>query len=247
MKDHPLDDLVALADGTLDHRDRDRVVRHLEECASCREAVADIRTAVGGIAQVVGARGAAPFSPAQVAAQLRVRARREQSVRHWVRQAPHAVRRATVGLTLVGLAVTIGSLRRVGEPMAVRESPSPSMEAGVATDTSLSRYLIVLWARAASPTVAASVEDRRQAYRTWRTVMARSGRLAASGQLSEVPPILLHDQPLAGPDTASLHVASRRMRGFLVVRARNATEAVALARLSPDIGFGGLVTVSALR
>jgi hypothetical protein len=247
VSEHPLDDLVLLAEGILPTRDGDRVVQHLQDCVSCRDELQAIRVALLALKQAGNFVADPILAPHRVAEQLRLRARREQSVRLWLRHTPRVVRRATAGLAFataaVGVTVWLG-LHDSNTDAALRV---PVEAAASSADTALSRYLVVLWARATPLPVAVADEDRRRAYGAWRTAMTSSGRLAASGQLTGTPPILLHAQPLALADTAALHVASQRMRGFLVVRAGSPDEAVAMARLSPDIGFGGLVTVSAMR
>jgi hypothetical protein len=80
-------------------------------------------------------------------------------------------------------------------------------------------------------------EARVDAYRTWARGLAAEGRLAGAEKLVHAG-VLVDESALAA---STLDDASPT--GFFLVRARNLDEAIAIARASPHVRFGGRVTV----
>lgn len=68
MSDHLGADLAALVDGELDHAARERVLRHLTRCATCRTEVEDARRFK---ARLLGLGDTAPGPAPDLAARLR--------------------------------------------------------------------------------------------------------------------------------------------------------------------------------
>ena len=123
MSRHPERELAAYAAGDLAARERDRVERHVLECAECRATVADFRAlleelrATAPLAGPPADAGAGPRYRAEVRARLAER--RQRGPRGWLRPLPVAASLAAAAA--VAIVVWVAAPRPVPTDLAAIE------------------------------------------------------------------------------------------------------------------------------
>jgi anti-sigma factor RsiW len=105
MTEHPGHDLTAYAMGDLPPQARARVAAHLDGCAACREALAQSRLVLDGLAAGLG--DPPPIDWEQYRAQLRVRRQAASRRRRWSSGWPAV---AAAGVAAAGLLLGIHGL-----------------------------------------------------------------------------------------------------------------------------------------
>lgn len=226
----------------LDPADADALAAHLDGCAACRAEVAGLRGAWDALGVLEGDARPAPSGRA---------ARPSPRGAGWTSAAIPARAAAAASLLLIGGwlgratapggtvgsgdAVLPGEVVRVGDEVPVGEA-APVGEAVAGADGSgLPEFLLLL--RGEEPDRRAPEEQLVREYSAWAAALAERGALVAAGQLEDGA--ARWAVPAGQPDEAS----EAELGGYFVVRATDVAAAVALARASPHVGYGGVVEV----
>jgi anti-sigma factor RsiW len=111
MKGHPETELAAYASGDITAEERERVERHLVDCAECRATVADFGAVLAGLAATSATAPALegiawPRYRAEVRARLAERRERSWSAR-WLRPLPVAASAAVAAVFAVVVYLAI--------------------------------------------------------------------------------------------------------------------------------------------
>lgn len=212
----------------LSESDRARLEEHLERCAECRRAAGEWQAAWEAL-------GSLRPAPLDGAAQVRFGRRLEQELsmdRPFIPLGRPLLGAAAVVLLLVG-----GLTGRALAP-AVRPVPGdPPSTAALSSADDRPRFLLLL--RGEEP-------DRRQPadvlvreYGEWAASLAEAGSLIAAAELEAGTARWV--APDVEPDPVSTGIS-----GFFLVAASSYDSAVAIARGSPHVAYGGVVEVRRL-
>lgn len=104
--------------------------------------------------------------------------------------------------------------------------------------TSGSRFMLLLFEGPEYDSLSATRADRVAEYRAWAEKLAGRGQLIDGAELAPAEDRL---GPMSGPGSGGGLIA-----GFFIVRAKNAAEALAIARTCPHLLHGGGVAVRPL-
>jgi anti-sigma factor RsiW len=121
MAKHPDTDLVPYLRGELPPADRERVVRHLEECPDCRQDTEQLRDLLGQLSRSIGQPPEVNWVHYRAELREKLEARREQRV-WWWRPAPLVLSASLAGALLL-LAVWSGRETSTGaDPFTLEEA-----------------------------------------------------------------------------------------------------------------------------
>lgn len=202
-------------DGTLGDAERHALRQHLDGCAECQSAV-DHMAATD---RELRAWGSAAVPPGHAAPSVPF-----QVSRPWI---PVALAAALAGITL-------GS---VGGYVAGQRSAEPAPPAIAGTDTRTS-FVLLLEEPASQWPPAAPLA--RPGYFEWMDSLVANGLYEDGVRLAEDEGWYLGAGGSQAP-AGSRPVSAANYSGMFVIRARDYDEAVAIARTSPHLQYGGIL------
>ncbi len=241
MSSHDSDRLVPYLDGELPPTEAAEVERHLASCGECRAEIEQLRRGRAALLTLAGATLPSDFAD-QVLNKARLAPQRTASA-----GLPRLVGLAAGLVLLLGLAgmvgYAIGSGERPGSPSdgpsqaPVVAAPSPAPGAG-----QLGTYLLLLQEPQGNWP---APERSEQPYIQWHLDLMQRGALVASRKLSDDLGRLVAAR---NGEVGELPVTSLpfNLSGIFMIQASSYDEAVALARESPHLQFGGSILVRAL-
>jgi hypothetical protein len=207
-------------DGALDAARQEALREHLAQCAACRAEV-DTLAATDSALRAWGAAGVtnpgAPVSPIAAG-----------TVRPWI---PVAIAAAVAGITLGSAGGYLAGVR-AGEP-------APETTVATTPPDTRSSFVLLLEEPAAQWPPASALA--RPGYFEWMDSLTARGQYEDGLRLSEDEGWYIARSGGAAVPAGARTASAANFSGMFVIRARDYDEAVAIARESPHLRYGGVL------
>ena len=217
MNEHISESLGAYIDGAVSGDERQRIERHIAQCAECARAYDDARNARASIAGAGIALPAITRERIVQAYDAQQRAARPRSSSSWLRMA-----------AVIALALGTGA---VGYVLGARQGEEPAPPVAVERDERPG-FLLLLEEpiRPRGP--------MRSGYSEWTRALAATRSMVSAAKLEHDPGVrVFADGTVQTPDPDD----ATSLSGFYLIRANSYEEAIEWARNGPHLDYGSIL------